>query len=160
MSSSETMEETEGKSSAMNAFSVLLQAAKERSHVPTKYTIKQPNAKLTLKNDVIEWLAQNQLGWEKAFAESVGRTFVNTLADVLWYIDGNFATLHDRGCGVTACFESFQGYNKPEERKKRKRDETNLKASELTAFSNSLFTLASSSYLKADRWKSVYEGIQ
>jgi len=57
------------------------------------------------------------------------------------------------------CFDSFQGYNKPEEQKKRKREEANLKASELTAFSDSLFTLAGSSFLKADRWKSVYESM-
>ena len=66
---------------------------------------KQPNAKLKLKNDIFEWLAKNQLGWEKAYLESVGHTIVNALADVLWYV----------GCGVPVCFDSFQGYNRPEE---------------------------------------------
>ena len=46
MSSSETLE-----GEAMNAFSVLVQASEQKFYVPTKYTFKQPNAKLKLKND-------------------------------------------------------------------------------------------------------------
>lgn len=83
---------------------------------------------MKLKNDVFEWLAKNQLGWEKAYLESVGHTIVNTLADVLWYV-GWYV-----GCGVPVCFDSFQGYNRPEEQRKRKREEANLKASDLLCY--------------------------
>ena len=83
----------------------------------------------------------------------------DTLAEVLWYVDGNFQTLHDRGCGIPEMFSPFQGYNKPELRKKRRRDEGNLKASELAAYSSSLFTLASSSYPITQQWHAVYEAV-
>ena len=63
-------------------------------------------------------------------------------------IDGNHRTLADRGCQVPTMFEHFQGYNKPELRKKRKIDHTNLNGSEIQAHSVSLFTLAGNSYMK------------
>lgn len=78
---------------------------------------------------------------------------------MLWYVDGNFATLHERGCSVPSSLQQFQGYNQPELRKKRKRDESNLKSTELEAYSNSLFTLASSSYFKTEQWKAMHEVI-
>ena len=65
-----------------------------------------------------------------AHANSVGSTFVNSVCGCLWYIDGNFQSLSS---GVPECFHCFQGYNKPELCKKRKRDESNLKSTELFA---------------------------
>ena len=60
---------------------------------------------------------------------------------------------------VPECFHSFQGYNKPESRKKSKRDEHNLKCENLLILSNSLFTLAGSSYMKTAQWKAMYEAV-
>ena len=95
----------------VNAFTILMSASKTKYSVPAKYDITQPNAKLKLKNDMIDWLSENKLGWENAYTETIGRTFVNSLAEVLWYVDGNFQTLHDRGCGIPGMFSPFQGYN-------------------------------------------------
>ena len=56
-------------------------------------------------------------------------------------------------------FENFQGFNKPELRKKRKIDHTNLCGSDLQAHSLSLFTLAGNSYMKRQQWASVRESV-
>ena len=56
-------------------------------------------------------------------------------------------------------FEHFQGYNKPELRKKRKIDHTNLNGSEIQAHSVSLFTLAGNSYMKRKQWSAVHESV-
>ena len=81
---------------SVNAFTILMSASKTKSSVPAKYDITQPSAKLKLKNDMIDWLSENKLGRENAYTETIGRTFVNTLVEVLWYVDGNFQTLHER----------------------------------------------------------------
>ena len=85
-----------------------------------KYNIMQPSVTLKLKNDMIDCLSENKLGWESAYSETNSCTFVNTLVEVIWYADGNFQTLHDHGCGIPEMFSHFQAYNKPELRKKEK----------------------------------------
>ena len=85
-----------------------------------KYNIMQPSVTLKLKNDMIDCLSENKLGWGSAYSETNGRTFVNTLAEVIRYADGNYQSLHDRGCGIPEMFSHFQAYNKPELRKKEK----------------------------------------
>ena len=67
------------ETSAVNAFTILMSASKTKSSVPAKYDITQPNAKLKLKNDMIDWLSENKLGRENAYTETIGRTFVTLL---------------------------------------------------------------------------------
>ena len=151
-------EESSYQSGTKNAFSILMETAKIKTAVPDK-KLESGNKKNQLKNDIIDFLVINKLGWDPAHATSIGCKFVNTVSDTLWYIDGNFSSLSSRGCAVPELFDVFQGYNKPELHKKRKRDESNLKATELTAYSNSLFTLAGKSYMKTNRWKDVNKAI-
>ena len=80
--------------------------------LPQKLVITTPNKKLELKNDLIDFLEENKLGWTASSAQECGRLFVNTLADVLWYIDGNNNTLADQGHDVPALFKAFKGYYK------------------------------------------------
>ena len=72
------------------AFTILLQSARDRTFLPDKWSAT--NGKLELKNSIIDWLEVNKLEWEAAMAKQVGLTFVNTLADCLWCIDGNAKT--------------------------------------------------------------------
>ena len=88
-------------SATTDAFAILLQGAKEKTCLPEKWSAS--NAKLKLKND-FDWLAETKLGWEAAMAKQLGLAFVNTLADALWFIDGNERTLANRSLG------QFQGY--------------------------------------------------
>ena len=148
-------EEASNQSGTKNAFSILMETAKIKTAVPDK-KLETGNKKNQLKNDVIDFLVKNKLGWDPAHAASIGCTFVNTVSDSLWYINGNFSSLSST---VPGLFQVFQGYNRPELHKKRKRDESNLKATELTAYSNSLFTLAGMSYMKTNRWKDVNKAV-
>lgn len=55
---------------------------------------------------------------------------VNAVVESLWCIYGN---LSDRGFGVPAMFEVFSGHNRPDRRKRRKHNHTNLAAATLEA---------------------------
>ena len=84
---------------------------------------------------------------------------MNTLADVMWYIDGNHVTLSSRSCAVPDSFAHFQGYNTPEKRKRKRISAENLKQAELLAYSGTLFELATNSFMKSDAWKCLYNAI-
>ena len=84
------------------------------------------NNKLSLKSGVIDWLEKNGLGWSHESVGSQSGRFVNTLTDVLWYIDGHQEALKARACHIPAEFEIFVGFNNPEKSKHRKREYTNL----------------------------------
>lgn len=144
---------------ARDAAAVLMQSSHSTCSLPKKWTIASPNKKLDLKNNIIGFLAKNKLGWSAAYAEQCGKAFVNILSDVLWYIDGNHHTLKDRGHGVPALFEAFQGYNKPEGNKKKRIDSSKLQSSSLLSHSASLFNLSGNSYMKRSQWNSVREAI-
>ena len=143
----------------VDAVAILMRGALERSHLPNKWRIDQPNKKLKLKNDIIDWLQTNKLGWEPSYAQQLGVAFVNTLANTLWMIDGNHQTLADRSCQIPEMFDHFQGYNRPELRKKRKIDHSKLSISEVQAHSVSLFCLAANSYMKRKQWSAIHESI-
>ena len=81
----EGQERAASGSATVEAFTILLQGTKDKTFLPEKWNTT--NAKLRLKNDIIDWLAKNKLGWEAALAKHVGLTFVSTLADAIWYID-------------------------------------------------------------------------
>ena len=103
----------------VDAMAILMRGALQRSHLPDKWKMDSPNKKLKLKNDIIDWLQTNKLGWEPLYAQQLGVAFVNTLANTLWMIDGNHQTLADRSCQI----DHFQGYNRPELRKKKTQDQ-------------------------------------
>ena len=105
------------QSGTKNAFSILMETAKIKTAVPDK-KLESGNKKNQLKNDIIDFLVKNKLGWDPAHATSIGCTFVNAVSDTLWYIDGNFSSLSSRGCAVPELFEVFQGYNNPDLHKK------------------------------------------
>ena len=88
----EEQERASSGSATVDAFEILLQGARDKTFLPEKWNAT--NAKLSLKNSIIDWLAKNKLGWEAALAKHVGLTFVSTLADAIWYIDGNDLYYH------------------------------------------------------------------
>lgn len=73
-------------------------------------------------NATIEWLDKEGFKWKSSEVGSGTATnTVNTLRDVLWYLDGNHETLSSRSCHVPAVFSCFVGFNVPEKLKHRKR---------------------------------------
>ena len=104
---------------------------------PTDRAVER-SRKIALKKDVILWLQENDVGWSRDTANSMGSDFVNELADCLWYIDGHSASLDSRACTLPQEFRHFEGYNKPEKSKHRKRDLENLSVTTLDQHCNLL----------------------
>ena len=74
---SSTLGDAEGSA---NAFNILMSAARSRSATPDKKLCGGTN-KDRLKNDMIDFLVKNKLGWDPAHANSVGSAFVNSVCD-------------------------------------------------------------------------------
>lgn len=110
----------------VSAFDVLMKASRDRHYLPSKW--KNSNKKLELKNDIIDWLKTNGIGWSSSEKDHLGVQFVNTLGSVFWEIVGNHGTLQQRGCGVPPELSSFLGYNKPENYKRPRVDTSKLTA--------------------------------
>ena len=139
-----------------NAFSVLMKNARTKSRsLPPQFSEQRHPQKSKLKNDILQWLESKGLGWSPDAVQSLGCTFVNTIADAMWYIDQNHATLASRGNHVPDIFHRFSGYRRPGQQKKRKIDHTFLQQDELKARASALYNLALASYLKQDSWKDV-----
>uniref|UniRef100_UPI00358E6566 uncharacterized protein n=1 Tax=Myxine glutinosa TaxID=7769 RepID=UPI00358E6566 len=143
-------------------FSVLMNAARDDAFctcLPPIFPLTQLPQKNKLKNDILQWLQSNKLGWSADSVSSLGLSFVNTLAESLWYVDRNHDTLKQRGCANPISFEQFSNYRMPELQKKRKIDSSFLRQEEVKSHSDILFNLAMSSYLKKDSWKTVHAAI-
>lgn len=117
------------------------------------------NNKLSLKSGVIDWLEKNGLGWSHESIDSQGGRFVNTLTDVLWYIDGHQEALKACACHIPAEFEIFVGFNNPEKSKHRKREYTNLQNGVLKSYSNQLADVTLQPWMSSTKWRSVREAV-
>ena len=121
---------------------------------PSEKSIER-SRKFALRNDVLLWLQESNLGWSRDFAFSVGAAFVTALTDSLWYIDGHMATLDGRACTVPQEFRRFQGYNQPEKNKHRKRIVENLNCTSLDLYSSILNNFVLQPWLNTSVWKSI-----
>ena len=106
-----------------NGLSLLMQTASSFRSLPTEYDNPEGNGKNRLRNEIISWLRDNQIGWSPAYAPTNGKIFVEDLAGALWYIDGHHDGLKARGCHVPEMFRKFSGFHAATSTsKKRKRD--------------------------------------
>jgi hypothetical protein len=138
-----------------SAFDVMMASTKECNYLPPQFTQGYHHAKFLLKNKIRDWLEGNSLGWSAACAKTLGLTFVNTLAEAMWYIDRNHDTLKKRGYPVPIVLQQFNGIRQLEKAKKRKIDETFLHQDQMKAHGQSLYNLALVPYLKQDSWSSI-----
>ena len=146
--------------SKTNAFSVLMLNARAKSlSLPPRFSEQRHPQKSKLKNDILKWLETNGLGWSSDTVKSLGNTFVNTIADAMWYIDQNHATLSSRGYHVPESLRCFSGYRHPEQQKKRKIDHTFLQQDELKAHGTAMYNLALAPYFKSDVWTNIRTAI-
>ena len=116
----------EQHSSNISAFSVLM-AARDKKCFPEQREPK--NASDRLRNSIIDWLTENDLGFSTDCVNDLGEQLVSTLCKTFWILDVHWKTLHDRGHSILDIFQRFQDYNKPEASKHRKRTFENLKMS-------------------------------
>lgn len=113
------------------------------------------NKQAQLRNDIIEWLHEQKVGWSSSESESLGVQFINTLSSALWEIDGNHHTLDSRGFGVPKDLANFQGYNKPELHKKRKIGADSLVESKVSTHSVALLELSNQAYMHLKVWHNI-----
>lgn len=142
---------------AVNPFHLMMASQRSSRHLPPLY--EEHTKKTALKNDILKWLEKNELGWSPDECKSQGEAFLVALGDTLWELNGHAKTLEDRGCPIPTMFEHFQGYNKPEKSKHRKRSLENLQYHKTQQLSQKLFQLCGSSYLKRKAWKAVCESL-
>ena len=85
------------------------------------FTVIVRNKRDEIYNDLLVYLKSKELLWtaEEVQSETATRA-VQSLRDVLWYIDGSHHTLNERGCTIPTVFRQCEGYNKLEQDKHRK----------------------------------------
>ena len=65
---------------------------------------------------------------------------MNVLHNVCWYLDGHHATMGARGA-IPPIFKHFEGFNRPEQSKHKRKTEESMKSEELEEFKNSLILM-------------------
>ena len=81
-----------------------------------------------------------------------GKQLVRTLCNVLWYIDGRHDTFSSRFCNIPDIFSQFQGFNRPELSKHRKREHANLSGVEFRDLSSELFAILLNPFWRRPSW--------
>ena len=130
----------------------MAQAQKDRASRRYPPPIQQRNKKDQLYNDVLSYCEENQIGWIGDEVDSLAITFLRSVTDVLWYIDGHHHVFAGRGVHIPKSFSRFQGYNVPELTKHRKRSATNMSSSVLESLSTKLFRVLQSSFTQRPQW--------
>ena len=120
-------------------------------HVPERYT-SSLNKKLELKNAVIDWLVKNQVGLPNV--QTLGISFVNTLTQVMWDLDGHHEMLARCSFGSPAELAHLSGFNVPEKHKHKLPG--NLTQNMVSEQNTALLNLMQLAYMKTDSWKEVY----
>ena len=105
----------------------VLMSSQRRLHLPSapSESAVARSKKMALKRDIIKWLEVKKVGWSTDCV-TLGARFVDVITDTLWYIDGHHDTIRSRACSVPADFNNFQGYNRPELTKHRRRLAENM----------------------------------
>ena len=70
--------------------------------------IQQRNKKDQLYNDILSYCEKNQIGW---IGDEVDVTFLRSVTDVLWYIDGHHHVFAGRGVHVPDSFSRLNTIN-------------------------------------------------
>ena len=121
--------------------------------IPSEQAILR-SQKVALMGDVIKWLERKNVGWSSDRV-TLGTKFVSAVTDILWYIDGHHDTLQYRACSVPVEFREFQGYNKPEVAKHRRRSLENMCSGMLNNYSLQLNEYLMQPWFSSAIWKPV-----
>ena len=100
-------------------------------------------------------MKNNRVSWSNDDVGSLCSQFVDSLTECLWYLDGGHNTLASRSLPVPVELSNFQGYNKPESHKHKRKAEKTLEQDFVSEHSLVLLQLTEKSYMKSLRWKSM-----
>ena len=142
-----------------NAFQVLMQsqaARSQRDKLPQKIDCR--NKKDELFNDLVDLFEGNGWTWVDS-GNTLGKSFLLKLRDVLWYVDGHHAAFENRSFPIPEVFKQFSGYNTPELSKHRKRKVGNMSYDVLISHVSCLKECLLSSWMQQQRWCALREVI-
>ncbi|CAG8461157.1 11023_t:CDS:2 [Racocetra fulgida] len=121
--------------STSNVFNEIMNAATRKS---------LPNLKLTtnrndrLYNDLLALLGSNNLDWEYGTHNSVGKSFINQLVSLLYYLDDKHATLKLRSLNIPSIFLQLPLYQQNSYYKNGSHHKTTLSHKELEFYADKL----------------------
>ena len=134
-----------------NAFEVMTMAQKQASQKRIPQVLEERNRKDKLYNHLQSYCEKKELTWKAEEVNTLGVSFLKSLCDVLWYIDGHQHVFASRGCPIPDVLAEFH-YNTPELSKHRKRAASNMTCDELEALASKLFEVLQLSFLHRPRW--------
>ena len=70
---------------------------------------------------MVDWLMKNQVGWSLANVQILGISFVNTLTQIMWDLDGHHEVLARCSFGIPAELAHLSGFNVPEKHKHKRK---------------------------------------
>lgn len=109
-------------------------------------------AKQKLKNDVIGFLEEKDCKWRVSEVSSSGNGLVTALTDTLWAVDGHHHAFVGQRHKIPSTFSKFEGYNRPQVSKHRKRDISNMSGDTLRSMSSHLFHCLQGLYWQRRNW--------
>ena len=137
-----------------DAFAILMANQRLLSSPALPDRLQERNKKDKLYNDLISLVDGMGLKWQSGEVKS-GKSFLITLTNTLWYIDGHHESLSSRNCEVPQLFRPFVGYNMPELTKHRKRQSTNLSSDALSMHVSSLYYSLLVSWISTKKWEAL-----
>ena len=79
-----------------------------------------------LYNDFLGVLREENALFPAAEVDSLGKNFVKTIVECLWYVDGHHEKLKKQSAPFPDYYTRFTDYNRPQLSKHRERQSTNL----------------------------------
>jgi len=133
-----------------NSFTILMQNAyQNRLYLPTFSQLDKTNRKLTLRNNLVNWIHNHGGGWStQSYANTQGKQFVISLTEAIWYIDmRDHQKLEERSYHIPDLFLEFFGHANPESYKQSRKpfdaNELNLHCQALAPYATSTWMLKS-----------------
>ena len=119
--------------------------------------VEEPRTnKQRLRNDIItKLLMAKQCQWRSDEVPSMGNSLVQALTDTLWTVDGHHDVFSKQGCLFPSFASEFEGYNRPEMSKHRKRNRENMSCSTLKSLYTHLFDCLQFPYWEWENWKAL-----
>ena len=121
-------------------------------HLPDLSAEKRGHGRL--RNELLTYLKTQKCGWTIDGVSNVGKQFVSTVSDTLWYLDGHYSTISAvPGCKIPeVVLNRFQGFNRPEE---HRHVEKRIDAQLLCNHAENLILIVSKPYMQRKEWESV-----
>jgi len=114
---------------------------------------------IRIYNDLLTLAGQKGLKLPHNDVES-GKRYFMTLTSTLWFIDGHYTSLADRGYKIPELFNTFQGYNVPELSRHKKRQRTDLSSEKLSSLVNLLYDHLMVAWLNTSQWSAFHHATE